>query len=444
MLEQKFLNYIKTQKLFYADNKILLTVSGGVDSMVMLHLFRRTNFEVGIAHCNFNLRGDESDRDANFVRLIARENAIPYFEESFDTGKFASDRKCSIQEAARELRYSWFEEIKIGGNYQYYATGHNFDDQLETFFINLFRGTGVRGLRGILPKNGNCIRPLLFATRDEIVEYAKNHNIVFREDSSNKSDKYLRNRIRHQLLPALQSVKSDFKTGFEKTFTHLLETEKVIEGDIRKLREKLFSNNEDQIRIPIDKLTKLQFIEFYLHELLKPFNFNEDVTGKIPAALNKIPGKTFFSKTHQLIIDRDFLIISPVDINKPDKYFVDAGAIKIGIPVELNFERLSVTGKIIIDPDKNVAQFDFDKLKFPLKLRRWEEGDSFHPFGMRGRKKVSDYFTDNKFSLLDKQKTWILLSEDKIAWIVGHRIDDRFKIDNQTKTIYKISLIANS
>ncbi|OYT11811.1 MAG: tRNA(Ile)-lysidine synthetase, partial [Bacteroidetes bacterium 4572_114] len=155
-------------------------------------------------------------------------------------------------------------------------------------------------------------------------------------------------------------------------------------------------------------------------------------------------GKTFFSKTHQLIIDRDFLIISPVDINKPDKYFVDAGAIKIGVPVELNFERLSVTGKIIIDPDKNVAQFDFDKLKFPLKLRRWEEGDSFHPFGMLGRKKVSDYFTDNKFSLLDKQKTWILLSEDKIAWIVGHRIDDRFKIDNQTKTIYKISLIANS
>ena len=440
MLKQQFLDYISSQNLFGENDRILLTISGGMDSMVMLNLFVSAKLKIGIAHCNFNLRGNESDEDANFVRLFAQENAIPYFEKSFDTIEFATERKCSIQEAARELRYRWFEMVIIQENYQSFATAHHFDDQIETFFINLFRGTGVKGLRGILPKNGNCIRPLLFATRDEISDYATKYNVLYREDSSNQSEKYLRNRIRHQILPALKSTKGNFKIGFEKTFTLLSGAEKFIDTEINKLKKKLFLYDEDQIRIPIDELKKLEFIGFYLYELLKSFDFNEDVISKIPTALNKSSGKIFLSKTHQLLVDRQYLIISPVVETKPETYLIEAGKTELLNPVKLKFDNFANTEKTIIDPNRNVAQFDFDKIEFPLKLRIWEEGDFFYPFGMKGRKKVSDYFIDQKFSLVEKQKTWILLSGENIIWIVGHRMDNRVKIDQQTKTIFKITL----
>lgn len=408
--------------------------------MVMLDLFRKAKFEIGIAHCNFNLRGLESDEDSSFVRTVAQSYAVPYFEKSFDTAKYASAYKLSIQEAARELRYRWFDEIIAQENYRYFATAHHFDDQLETFFINLFRGTGVKGLRGILPKNGNCIRPLLFATRNEIETYAQNNKITFREDSSNKSDKYLRNRIRHKILPALASVKSDYKTGFGKTFQLLTGAEVFIDSEITKLRKQLFRYEDGQVHISIEKLNQLPRIEFYLYELLKPFGFNEEAVSKIPATFNKTPGKLFYSKTHQLLIDREDIIILPINENKPTTYLIDAGQARILRPVELAFEILPNDKKAPIDPDSKVSQLDFDKLEFPLKLRKWKEGDYFYPLGMKGRKKVSDYFIDHKFSLFDKQKTWLLVSSDKIVWFVGQRIDNRFKIDKHTKTIYKITL----
>jgi tRNA(Ile)-lysidine synthase len=441
MLKLQFLDYIRSQNLFSENDRILLTISGGMDSMVMLNLFVSAKFRIGIAHCNFNLRGDESNKDASFVRLFARDNAIPYFEKSFDTTKFAKHQKYSIQEAARELRYQWFKEIALQEKYKYYATAHHFDDQIETFFINLFRGTGVKGLRGILPKSGSCTRPLLFATRDEISDYATKHKILYREDSSNQSDKYLRNRIRHHILPALKSTKGDFKTGFEKTFTLLSGTEKFIDAEISNLKKKLFLYDKDQVRIPIDELKKMEFIEFYLYELLKSFDFNEDVISKIPIALNKIPGKLFLSKTHQLLVDRQYLIISPITKTKRETYLIEAGKTEIFNPVKLAFENFAKTEDTSLNPARNIAQFDFDKIEFPLKLRRWEEGDYFYPFGMKGRKKVSDYFIDLKFSLFEKQKTWMLLSGDSIIWIVGHRIDNRVKISKQTKSIFKITLI---
>ncbi len=440
MLEKGFLDYIRSEKLFGENENILLAISGGLDSMVMLDLFLCIKNNIGIAHCNFNLRRDESDEDANFVRSVAHKYEVPYFEKSFETAKFANKHKLSVQKAARELRYHWFEEIAAQENYNYYATAHHFDDQLETFFINLFRGTGVKGLRGIPPKNGNCIRPLLFATRNEIEEYASKQNVTFREDSSNYSEKYLRNRIRHQILPVLAAVKPDYKTGFKKTFQLLKGTEEFIDGEINNLSKNLFRQEEDQVRIAIGKLKKLPHIHFYLYELLKPFGFNEEVISKIPKALDKTPGKLFISKTHQLLIDREDIIISSVKVVKPESYLIEAGQTEMLYPVKFIFERSPNDENTIINPDPNLAHLDFDKLEFPLKLRKWEEGDYFYPFGMKGRKKVSDYFIDQKFSLFDKQKTWLLVSGNNIAWVAGHRIDNRYKIDQQTNTIYMATM----
>ncbi len=440
MLEKGFLDYIRSEKLFGESENILLTISGGLDSMAMLDLFIQVKINIGIAHCNFNLRRDESDEDANFVRSVAHRYEVPYFEKSFETTKFANEHKLSVQEAARELRYHWFEEITAQENYKYYATAHHFDDQLETFFINLFRGTGVKGLRGIPPKNGNCIRPLLFTTRNEIKEYATKQNVPFREDSSNFSEKYLRNRIRQQILPALVSVKPDFKTGFRKTFQLLKGTEEFIDVEISKLRKHLVRHEEDQVRIAIGKLKILPHIQFYLYELLKPFGINEEVINKIPKVLAKTPGKLFISKTHQLLINREDIIISPINAGKPESYLIEAGQTEMFYPVEFIFERSPNEENTVISHDPNVAQLDFDILEFPLKLRKWQEGDYFYPFGMKGRKKVSDYFIDQKFSLFDKQKTWLLVSGNQIVWIAGHRIDNRYKIDQQTNIIYRTTM----
>jgi len=443
MLKLQFLDYIHSQALFKENDGILLAVSGGMDSMVMLDLFIGAGIDIGIAHCNFSLRGNESNGDADFVRLFAHENEIPYHEKSFDTLVFARQHNYSVQEAARELRYKWFENTVEHENYKYYATAHHFDDQIETFFINLFRGTGVKGLRGILAKNGKCIRPLLFATREEIAKYAKERQLPYREDSSNRSDKYLRNRIRHHIIPALKSTKADFKTSFERTFTLLSGTEKFLHTEISNLKKELFFYDGDQVSIPINKLKKLQNIEFYLYELLKSYEFSEDTISKIPQTLNKTSGKVFLSKTHQLLVDRLDIIISPLNENKGETFLIEASQTELKEPVKLIMQSFAKNRNSVIDPDQNVAQIDFEKLVFPLKLRKWEEGDYFLPFGMHGKKKVSDYFVDQKFSLVEKQKTWLLLSGENIVWIVGHRIDNRFKLDKQTKTIFKVTLLEN-
>jgi len=442
MLEKSFLKYIQGKNLFSNSDTILLALSGGVDSMVMFELFRNENFNVGIAHCNFNLRGDESSQDAAFVGKVAKRYNLSYFEKQFDTYAYAEVNICSIQEAARLLRYQWFEKLCHDKSYNYFATAHHFDDQVETFFINLFRGTGVKGLRGIMPKNGICVRPLLFATRDEIMEYAVKHNVPYREDSSNQSHKYLRNSIRHNIIPAMAQVQPDYKTGFGKTFRLLKGTEKFIDIEIDRMRKLLFRVKEDRVYIALEKLKELSNLSFYIYELLKPFGFNEDTAENLALALDNGPGKVFYSKTHQLVIDRNELIITSIDKRKYEVYFIKSGQTKVDRPIKLEIGVLKNEVDSMIDPALEVAQLDLDKLKFPLQLRKWVEGDYYYPLGMNGRKKVSDYFIDEKFSLPDKRNTWLLLSGDDIVWIVGHRMDDRFKIVQQTKYILKITLMS--
>jgi tRNA(Ile)-lysidine synthase len=399
-------------------------------------------FDCGIAHCNFKLRGAESDGDAEFVRKFAHELKVPFFEKEFETNLYAAENQLSIQQAARELRYSWFEQLISETGFDFYATAHHFDDQIETFFINLMRGTGVSGLRGIMPKNGRCVRPLLFASRTEIEDFAKAHKIAFREDSSNLKDDYLRNRIRHHLLPALESVKPDFRTGFGMTFNNLTQTEAFIKTQIEMIAENLISEEDGFWKIDLKLLQNQQPLPFILFELLKPFSFNVENVLMMADALGGISGKSFLSPTHKALLDRDHLLIfkRKHDEKHPEVFLVNENDEELHEPVELLIKKV-FSNEYALDKRKSVAQLDLDKLKFPLQIRKPVTGDYFYPLGLGGRKKLSDFFTNEKFTAIQKLNTWLLLSEGEIAWVIGYRPDDRFKITAETKMVMKISLV---
>jgi len=441
----KFLQYISLQQLFSSQHKILLTVSGGMDSMVMAKLFAMAGFDFGIAHCNFKLRGAESDGDAAFVRKFANELNVPFFEKKFETQLFAAEHQLSIQQAARELRYSWFELLIREHGFDFFATAHHFDDQIETFFINLFRGTGVSGLRGIFPKNGRCVRPLLFASRMEIEDFAKLHSVAFREDSSNLKDDYLRNRIRHHVLPALEKTKPDFRTGFGLTFDYLTQTEAFIKNQMVAITENLISEEDGFWKIELKLLQNQQPLPFILFELLKPFNFNFENVLMMVEAFGKTPGKSFLSPSHKALLDRDHLLIFDLKNEDPSTeiFLVNENDVEVHEPVELIIKKIAFSNEYAMDKRKSVAQLDMDKLKFPLQIRKPVTGDYFYPLGMGGRKKLSDFFTDEKFTAIQKLNTWLLISEGKIAWVIGRRADDRFKITPDTKRVMKISFVKD-
>jgi len=440
---EHFLENIDNQKLFSSNQKILLAISGGVDSMVMVSLFSKAKFNFGIAHCNFQLRGVESDEDAAFVKKTAINLNVEYFEKNFNTRETAVLKKQSIQVAARELRYEWFNQLVSENGYDYFATAHQFDDQTETFFINLFRGTGISGLRGILPKNGKCIRPLLFASRNEIEEFAANNGILFRNDSSNDSDKYLRNRIRHQVIPALEFTYPDFRKGFVTTFKNLAGAEKILSQEIKKKSENLLEKHDLNVKIDLKKLRLLDPLPVYLFEILKPFHFIFSTIENICEALERIAGKSFFSTTHCLRGERDELVITPLtalENENEQEFFIPETVTSINYPVNLSFDVTESKPGFLLQNSPDLAQLDYERLQFPLKIRRWKQGDAFIPLGMKGKKLLSDFFINQKFSAEEKQKTWLLVSGNEIVWIIGHRISEKFKITEKTKKIMIIRL----
>lgn len=441
MLE-RFLRFIEQKKLFSLKDRVIVTNSGGIDSMVMTRLFEMAGIEFGIAHCNFQLRGQESDEDAGFVVNYAAQKNIRLFQKNFNTRKYASDHKITIQEAARELRYDWFEELITKTGYSCYATAHQFDDQIETFFINLFRGTGISGLRGILPRNNNCVRPLLFATRKEIEEFAVLQDVKFREDSSNQKNDYLRNRIRHFVLPALQKSSPDFKTGFDNTFNLLSQVETFIQSEISNISKELVSTIDNLQVINIEKLQNYQPVEFILFELLRPFRFNYQNVRMMVNSFGSSSGQKFLSTSHQAVLDRGQLLISPKTMddekNKIKSVFIREGVNQLDYPVALRLEIHSYTKDFTLKRKKNVALLDAGKLTFPLEVRQVQTGDFFYPLGLGGKKKLSDFFTNEKFSFTQKEKTWLLTSKDEIVWVIGYRIDDRFKITSATQKILVI------
>lgn len=439
-MQHLFQSFIQQQKLCGKADKILLSVSGGLDSMVMAHLFLSLNNRVAVAHCNFQLRGTESDEDEKFVMEFAKKYKLPYYVKSFDTQKFAAEQKISIQMAARKLRVAWFESLIVEHNYTVYATAHHLDDQIETFFNNLIRGTGIAGLRGMLPKNGKLIHPMLFCFRSDIKQFAENNNIAFREDSSNNQTKYQRNKIRHEIIPKLEEIKPDFRSVMTRNIENLEMASEVYESHINQLIDRYVIELNGDICIDKIEICKLRGPESILFELVKPYNFNVTQVGNIVKNTNQTSGKVFYSDTHRLVIDRKHYIISRHINSKNRTYQINRTDKEILQPVKLVLTWHRIIDEITINTDPNFAMLDARKLSFPLILRKWEKGDYFFPLGMSNKKLISDFFIDNKFSIPQKENTWLMESNGQIAWIVGYRIDDRFKISTSTNSVFQLQL----
>ncbi|MEI7594860.1 MAG: tRNA lysidine(34) synthetase TilS [Bacteroidota bacterium] len=434
----RFLQFIKEQNLIQSNDKILVAVSGGVDSMVLLDLFKKSNFNFAIAHCNFKLRGEESNGDAEFVFNYAEENNIELFITEFETTQIAKYRFISIEMAARELRYNWFKEISEKHGFTKIAVGHHSDDSIETFMLNIARGTGISGIHGIRPVNGNIIRPLLAFSRNDINDYALQNSITYREDSTNKSVQIKRNLIRHEIIPRFELLNQSFRNNLNRTIEIMSETEQIFKQKIEEEKQKCVSIENGKTLLSIEKLKQLSPIKTYLFEMLREFGFDRSKAVNIAEHLNGESGKEFFSKTHRLIRDREYLII---ELKKE----IDTTTYKITLNDYPSFLSIEETKD---KPDlknnaNNIAFFDKEKLDFPLTLRRWKHGDFFYPLGMKNKKKLSDFFNDNKFSISEKESTWVLCNNDEIVWIVGHRIDDRYKINSETSVILKFVLNIN-
>lgn len=434
---QIFKEHINQNLPFLEGKKLLIACSGGLDSVVLTHLLNQLNFEIALAHCNFSLRGKESDGDEMFVVGLAKQMNISVFAETFDTHKFAEDHKVSTQMAARTLRYEWFDGILKNFKYDYLLTAHHLDDDLETFFINLSRGTGISGLTGIPSINGNVIRPLLAFSREEIIAYAKKNTLKWREDSSNQKADYLRNKLRLEVLPLFKETNESLLNNFKKTQKNLQSSKNLIEDYMALIYNLAVSEDEDFYRINIQKLKELPNTKDLLYELLNGFGFTE--WDDVSALLNAQTGKQLFSKTHRLLKNRNEFLLSKIDYNSQDEeFFVSESGIVS--PVNLKIEPVISIG----ETDKNLIYLDSKKLNFPLKIRKWKEGDSFQPFGLKGRKKLSKFFKDEKMSLIQKDKIWLLLSNEKIVWVIGHRMEDHFKVNKDTEKIMKIAFIASS
>ena len=436
-MKNTFQNHIKKEIPFLENRKLLLAVSGGLDSMVLLHLLKELQFDIAIAHCNFQLRGVESFEDQKFIQEYADASSIPIFVTQFDTTAFAEDYKLSIQVAARELRYNWFYELLETENFDFLLTAHHADDNLETFLINLSRGTGLGGLIGIPKQNDKIIRPLLPFTRQEIESYAKDNQIQWREDSSNASDKYLRNKIRHDMVPILKEFNPNFISSFQKTQTYLQEAQAMAEDAAIMIYQQVAKEEGDTIHFDLKKLKQLPNFKSYLFQWLKEFGFSawEDVYDLVDSQ----SGKQIFSEEYRLLKNRDYLILSPIHFaTDSEVFFINKNEKEVNIPLKLSLCNVSHHSK-----HSNTSIFvDQATLIYPLSVRRWKEGDSFQPFGMNGKtKKVSKFFKDQKLSLLEKENTWILLSNDQIVWIIGYRADERYKADSTTQNILKIDLL---
>ena len=438
----EFKAFIAKENLFKTGDKILLAVSGGIDSVTLCELFNRASVKFGIAHCNFQLRAGESDEDEAFVKQLAEKYKVPIYVRQFETDEFAREQGISVQMAARALRYQWFELILEQNYYSYIATAHHLDDQVETFFLNLMRNTGIAGFHGIPVKQGNIIRPLMFTYRRDIKEYVKKHKIRYREDSSNKETKYLRNNIRKKLIPLLNNIHPGFDKIINDTVERLAETEKIYREVIDSQKDRIIRKENTRTIIPIKELLELDPLPSYLYEFLLQFGFNFAVVKEIIRVLDKIPGKTFSSSSHILIKDRENLLIDPIPPEKKGKsekeIIIKEKVSSISKPVHMEFRMISNDDKFKLDTSVTSANLDAKKIIYPLTLRKWKHGDFFYPFGRNQKKKVSNFFIDEKIPVLDKDKIWLLCSGDKIIWIVGYRIDNRFRITQKTRNILTI------
>lgn len=445
-----FRNHIQKNLSFLKGKQLLLAVSGGIDSVVLTHLMKKLKYDISLAHCNFGLRGKESNKDEQFVIALGEQLNVPTHTIQFDTENHAAKNKISTQMAARELRYNWFQELCLQHKLDYILTAHHKEDVLETVLLNLTRGTGLDGLTGIPEMNGNIIRPLLHFTRNDIIVFASRNKITWREDQSNSTIKYVRNKIRHKIVPVLKELNPNLLESFDETLSHLNGSKRMVEDRVLQVFKKIAVVRRNEIYFNIKKLKKLSTPKNYLYEMLHPYGFT--AYSDIARLLDAQTGKMVLSATHQLLRNRGELILSPLgEVNASDTYEILEGTKKITVPLNLKIKPLdSITHEVAkfkelnAGSDQNTIVVDSKKLQFPLTLRKWESGDFFFPFGMDGKKKLSKFFKDEKMSLIEKENSWLLCSGDKIVWVIGKRMDDRFKLTSGSKQGLQIKLKLQS
>lgn len=430
---QKLKNHIQQNFSFLQDKKLLVATSGGLDSMVLAHLFQKLNLNFALTHCNFQLRSLESDEDQKFVTNYAKQHNIPCFTTKFYTKKYSETHKLSTQVAARNLRYDWFNEILIQEKYDYIITAHHADDDVETFLIHISRGTGLEGLTGIPSQNGNIIRPMLPFSRKEIEKYATENQLVWREDSSNASDKYVRNKIRHHIVPVLKEINDSFLSSFQNTLLHLNQQQTLVDDAVLMVYERVVSEEKEQLKINITALLQYKNYKAYLYQWLHKYGFTawNDVYDLVQSQT----GKRIESENYILLKDRDYLLLSQKRMMDFETIVINSITESTNFPLNFSFCNLSN----ISNQNENIIFVEESKLQFPLTIRKWNEGDFFYPAGMQGKKKVSKYFKDEKFSQFQKEATWILESNNQIVWIIGHRSDERFKPENTNQNIIQIT-----
>lgn len=441
-LLKQFQQYIKEENLFRPKDKLLLAVSGGVDSVVLCELCKQAGYDFVIAHCNFQLRGAESNRDEKFVKEFAKRYDAELVVKRFDTKKYATDNKLSIQVAARELRYEWFQEIiqDSAFNIQYILTAHHANDNIETMLMNFFKGTGINGLKAILPKQAKIARPLLFAGKEEIISFAKEHKLEFVEDSSNASDKYTRNYFRNKLIPGIKEVFPQVEENLLNNLQRFREAEQLYQQAIDQHKKKLLEQRGNEIHIPVLKLLKAQPLHSIVYEIIKDFGFTAHQADDCIALLKSETGKYIQSPSYRIIRNRAWIIISPNETTEANNVLIEREGDIDFIEGKLEIKKIQ-TSNLRPQTSHQTAQLDAEKINFPIFLRKWKQGDYFYPLGMNKKKKLSRFFIDQKLSLTQKEKAWVMEMNKKIVWVVGMRIDDRFKITDATKEILQITLV---
>ena len=440
-MQNQLLQYIKSNNLCDLNGKIICAVSGGVDSMVMAYILHKLELNIIIATCNFNLRDKESDKDQQLVEQFCLKNNISFRTISFDTKKYAKEKKLSIQMAARELRYNWFLKLLKAEKADYIAIAHNLNDSIETFFINLSRGTGIKGLTGIKNKNGHIIRPLLFANRDDIYNFAQKENVPFREDATNAETKYYRNYIRHKIIPLFQELNNSSFKNFENTIANIQNVEEYYRTQITSTIDNLVIKTNSSEYIDIQTILSHNNNKLIIFEWLNPKGFNKDQINNIELSIKKgDSGKIFYSDNYKLYRESDKLLLEPLkeDVNEN----IDIVIENINSKTQgYNISIINIDKDFKISNDKNTAQLDFEKIIFPLTISEWKKGDKFQPLGMNNNKLVSDFITDLKIPSRNKHNILTLKSEEEILWIVGYRIDNRYRITEKTKTILQIKKV---
>lgn len=444
-LTERFQSLIEEHHLFEKGDMLLLTVSGGRDSVVLCELCHQCGFNFEIAHCNFQLRGEESDRDEAFVTHLANHYSVPFHVKKFDTARFAEENKISVQVAARQLRYDWFHEIagqlSSGNRKAWIVTAHHANDNIETLLMNFFKGTGIDGLQGIPVKNKNIIRPLLFATREEINLFVSENNLEFVEDSSNLSDKYTRNFFRNQLIPEVKKVFPAVEENLLSNINKFHEMKIIYDEAIEQKCKKLFVRNGNEFALPVLKLLKTKALPSILYEIIKEFNFHATQLGEVMKLLHSESGRFISSSTHRIIRNREWLIIAPLKNEEANHILIQKGEKRVDFrDGKIKIEELEWHHGDSFSENSEVALLDSKEIEFPLLLRPWKQGDYLYPLGMQKKKKLSRFFIDRKLSVLQKEKIWVIESDKRILWIVGFRIDNRFRVTEATKRVVRISI----